>query len=317
MSDDLSGDMLAPSWPNLVYTLLTQKLLIHDARERIPFTSVHRLGKKKLLSYAGATTEGRKPRSIIARVVNGEHKTEIMSRRKLLVSKPTDSPKSRATTIWINHDYPDHIRQARFVWAPVMRLAKQRDKSAYITGDKLSYNGKLYSLSDLPKLNFDTTHLSMTRANDYIAFYGRFSPLSNFYPVEMVIDSVPYNCVEQFYQAQRALFAHPQEIAAKILLAKDLVIMKQLGDQLKTINKDWYETEAIKVMQKGLAAKFSMANLREYLRQTKGRRIIEANIYDTFWSSGISTKYPEIQDIKSWPGKNILGELLMELHPKV
>ena len=61
----------------------------------------------------------------------------------------------------------------------------------------------------------------------------------------MVIDSVPYNCVEQFYQAQHALFAHCQEVATKILLAKDPVTMKQLGDQLKATKKDWYRTEAI------------------------------------------------------------------------
>ena len=299
----------------VIFDLLTEKLLIQDARKRIQFSRVHRVGKKKTLTFAGAVSEHPKPRPIIARVINYAHKEEIMSRRSLLSSKASNEQLEEGSThkIWINHDYTDNVRLARRILAPVLKIAKQKDKDSYITGDKLYYKGQKYSLDEISKLDLDTAALSMVMSGEHVAFYGRFSPLSNFHPAVFDIEGVTYNCVEQYYQAQRAIFAKRRDIVQKILLAKDPVNMKSLGDQLKSSNTEWYTTQAVQVMRTGLSAKFSKPYFKQFLFRTEQRRIIEANKYDQFWSCGLSSSDPKIKDINKWPGKNQLGKLLMEL----
>ena len=56
----------------LVYDILTERMLIQDARTRIQFTQVHRIGKKR--SFAGAVANPSKARPIITRVINYSHK---------------------------------------------------------------------------------------------------------------------------------------------------------------------------------------------------------------------------------------------------
>ena len=299
----------------VIFDVLTEKLLIADARKRIQFSRVHRVGKKKSMSFAGAVSLAPKPRPIIARVINHAHKEEIMSRRSLLSSRtPGDeSANSSARKIWINHDYTDDVRLARRILAPVLKIAKQKDKDAYITVDKLCYRGHRYSLDELGKLDLDTAALSMVMTGEYVAFYGRFSPLSNFHPAVFEIDGITYSCVEQYYQAQRALFSNRRDIMQKILLAKDPVNMKNLGDQLKASNPEWYTARATQVMHAGLSAKFSKPYFKQFLFRTEQRRIIEANKYDQFWSCGLSSSDPKMKDINKWPGKNNLGNLLMKI----
>ena len=238
-----------------------------------------------------------------------------MSRRSLLSSKASNEQLEEGSThkIWINHDYTDNVRLARRILAPVLKIAKQKDKDSYITGDKLYYKGQKYSLDEISKLDLDTAALSMVMSGEHVTFYGRFSPLSNFHPAVFDVEGVTYNCVEQYYQAQRAIFAKRRDIVQKILLAKDPVNMKSLGDQLKSSNTEWYTTQAVQVMRTGLSAKFSKPYFKQFLVRTEQRRIIEANKYDQFWSCGLSSSDPKIKDINKWPGKNQLGKLLMEL----
>ena len=66
----------------VIYKLLVERLLIQDARERIHFTAVHRIGKRKIPTYATLRL-----RHVITRVSVYAHKEEIMSHRKLLLSQ--------------------------------------------------------------------------------------------------------------------------------------------------------------------------------------------------------------------------------------
>ena len=78
----------------------------------------------------------------------------------------------------------------------------------------------------------------------------------------MIIDGVSCNCVWQFNPSQRAPLQNiRQDVTIKIHPAGDLVMGLQFGDQLKAANKDLHESEAIKVMQKGLSKNFSKPTL--------------------------------------------------------
>ena len=241
-----------------------------------------------------------------------------MSRRSSLYKAQNSEPRTGSVDkIWINHDYTDDLRLARQVLAPVLKMAKQKDKDSYITGDKLCYKGKKYSVDELNKLDLDIAAISTAMTGEYVAFYGRFSPLSNFHPASFDIHGIVYSCVEQYYQAQRALFAKRRDIAQMVLLAKDPVTMKNLGDQLKAFNGEWYSHHTVQAMRSALCAKFSKPYFKQFLFRTEQRTIIEANKYDQFWSCGLSSGDPKIKDTTKWPGENILGKLLMEIRSNI
>ena len=311
------GETDGENCEDVIHKLLVKRMLIQDAREKIRFTAFHRIGKKKAATYARAANNAVGPRPIIARVAVYAHKEEIMSRRRFLSTNTEESSAVQARKIWINHDYPENVRKARRTLAPVLKMAKQRDQNSYLSGDKLHYKGQLFSLYELGRLDFDVTSLSMDRRENYIAFYGRFCPLSNFFPVAFVIDGVTYSCSEQFYQEQKAKFALRRDIAEQILLAKDPAMMKRLGDQIKITDSAWQESQAVNVMRKGLEVKFSNPFLKSFLQQTQQKTLIEANKFDKYWSSRVSAKDPRINNNHSWQGKNTIGELLMDLRSRL
>ena len=89
--------------------------------------------------------------------------------------------------------------------------------------------------------------------------------------------------------------------------------MKPLGDQLKSADSTWQESQAVILMGKRLEVKFSKPLFKSFLKDTEQRILIEANKFDRYWSSGISVKDPTINNSNSWPGKNTLGELIIDL----
>ena len=97
------------SCAELVYDILINNLEIPDARSTIKFLRIHRVGhKQKSLSYSkAASNDYQKPRPIIAKCMLSEDKHHIMSCKHLLANS--------GHKIWINHDYPECMKQSRRV----------------------------------------------------------------------------------------------------------------------------------------------------------------------------------------------------------
>ena len=233
-------------------------------------------------------------------------KEEIMARRMLLCSGEEERLQGK-NQIWINNDYSDTVRQACRSVAPILKLARYKDKNAALINNKLLYKGKRYSINEMTTLDLDTASVCMKTSPQSIAFYGRFAPFSNFFPVELKIDNKNYTCVEQFSQSQRALYDGRQDLAQQIMLTKNPVAMKQSGDQCKKRHVEWYKTKAREVMRKALYAKFSQPRLKDLLQRTEQRILIEVNKFDNFWSCGLEGRDPRVQDPHRWPGQNVLG----------
>ena len=65
---------------------------------------------------------------------------------------------------------------------------------------------------------------------------------------------------------------------------------------------------------KSVKAKFEQNHdLRDILLQTENNILAEANPYDNFWSCGYSLHDEKIWSPRTWEGKNILGDILMEV----
>jgi ribA/ribD-fused uncharacterized protein len=121
--------------------------------------------------------------------------------------------------------------------------------------------------------------------------------LSNFYPVEILMDGVIYPTLEHAYQASKTLDKCER---ALVLKARKPGYAKRLGRQL-TLRKDWEQVK-LAIMKDLLEQKFSYRDLKKKLLATGNKEIIEGNHWhDTYWG------------VCDGKGLNMLGKLLMEV----
>lgn len=282
-----------------IMDILVTNLKILDARNRIKFTRVHRLGGQ--LPY--------KTRPIIVKFHFFKDRQEVWSLRRRL----------KGTDIWMSEDFPVEIRNRRQVLQPIYQKALGRsDVRASLVADKLFLNRQMYTIETLHRLpeSLKLQNTSLQIENNTVFFYNRSSPLSNFFPAPVNIDGVRYKCTEQYYQSKKAEILGDEGAAVKIMAADDPLTCKKLGDQAirtQETQKKW-AAEKVKVMEKANLHKFQQnSHLKAVLLSTGDMLLAEASPKDTFWGIGMPMKDKKKTDRKQWPGQNHLGEVLMTI----
>lgn len=137
-------------------------------------------------------------------------------------------------------------------------------------------------------------------------FRGDFRFLSNFWPVEVMLNMDKYASVEHAYQAAK----FPKgKWRASIRACKTPGEAKRLARDNRTFwRKEWDAGEKLVVMKHLLLQKFEGPEMRAWLASTYPRRLEEGNSWgDTYW--GV--------DLKTGKGTNMLGEMLMEIRLKI
>jgi len=159
-----------------------------------------------------------------------------------------------------------------------------------------------------------STHKTINYIMTMEVFYGSKDILSNFYHTSFEIDGVKYNCVEQYFQYQKAITFCAQDIAEKILKTTSPTLQKSLGcKSIPNFNGKIWNSMCINIMQKGLYAKFSQnLKLKQFLVDTGDKILVEAAPRDLFWGVGFGKTNEKIQDPKKWRGQNRLGFELMK-----
>jgi len=135
-----------------------------------------------------------------------------------------------------------------------------------------------------------------------IYFYSSsktYSEFSNFYESPTYIDGKLYLTNEHYYQSQKFL---DEKISERIRNAQNPMKVKELSHKYKDkIRPDWNNIK-VDIMRKGIEAKFSNnMQLKMKLLLTGNAILVEDNISDNFWGSGVLST-----------GKNVMGKLLME-----
>ncbi len=99
----------------------------------------------------------------------------------------------------------------------------------------------------------------------------------------------------------------------------DVGTLQEINNISSDLNKQihvkvWMDSLANKVMKEGVTTMFTQnQHLRQYLINTGDKKLVEANPHDIHWSCGLALKDVEkINDIEHWPGKNVLGNILMD-----
>lgn len=178
--------------------------------------------------------------------------------------------------------------------------------------DCLYIDGTLYTIENVCDVPFDISGLNENRNVSTVAFLGRLSPLSNFFPAPFSVDEEDFTCVEQYFQYQKAVKAKDEDACAAIMCSSDPLEIKRTGDAISTspdIKKSWINSN-IQIMTEALTHKFQQnQSSRNALLETNKRKLVEAS-YDRFWGCGKPLRNPDCMIASKWPGKNTIGSLL-------
>ncbi|KAI1699371.1 N-glycosidase [Ditylenchus destructor] len=104
--------------------------------------------------------------------------------------------------------------------------------------------------------------------------------------------------------------------AKKILQTSNPVQAKRIGRRVKNFNETIWNKKKDRVMKFILEQKFKQhPEIFEELLATNDCIILEASPWDRYWGAGYRMDDPRILNRANW-GKNMLGQLLMEIRDK-
>jgi hypothetical protein len=201
-----------------------------------------------------------------------------------------------------------------------VKAAKTAGKRCTLIGDTVILEGKRYpwdKMETLPK-EIKPQNVSSKWDNEGFAFYGKLNPLSNFHVAKFSIDDVTYNCVEQYYQYQKAVMFKDVKAAKQILDASEPSRQKQIAKSIVDFCEETWEPNAKEIMFNGILAKFSQNEpLLRYLEQTGSRHLYEASPRDLYWGVGLPLSSPDILIKGKHKGLNYLGDILMTVRSQL
>ena len=120
-----------------------------------------------------------------------------------------EAKKNLPPGIYVNHEYPSHIKRVRDKLHPILQLAKNlphyREKSK-LEEDCLVINGISYTINDLTKLPLDLmVYKVVEKSNEeMIVFQGELSPWSTFHNTPFVINGQQFKTSENWIQYQKS-----------------------------------------------------------------------------------------------------------------
>ena len=130
----------------------------------------------------------------------------------------------------------------------------------------------------------------------------------------MQIDGITFPTVQHYLQWSKAKQFGDAEAQSKILKTKSPKSVKTYGDKVVGFKEDEWNEKRDTVMTIALKAKFMQhPELKTKLLSTGDRPIGEANARDKYWSIGTGADTSKAKIPSKWPGKNRLGQLLMDL----
>ena len=130
-----------------------------------------------------------------------------------------------------------------------------------------------------------------------LGFHGSSAFMSNFVPVQVILDGIIFSSVEHAFVAAKTLDLEMREAIANIVSPGKA---KRFGRKI-SLRQGWEQIK-IDVMKDLLIQKFSQAHFTSQLLKTGDAYLEETNTWhDTFWG------------VHNGIGENNLGKLLMQI----
>ena len=263
---------------------------------------------------------GNTPRCTLVHFIHAEDKELVMSRGRHMFND---------YRVRLENDYPPEIDENIKELRPLLQAAHrskneagERCYKAKLIADRLTVNGKQYTVETVSKLPVDLRpeNVSTPQKEGITSFFTKHSPLSNHHHATQKIDGETYNCNEQYYMQQKALTFADQATATQVMQETDPRIQKNLCKKFDKLDQKAWNEKRVNTMTIGLLAKFTQnAHLKAFLLKTGTTSIQECNRSDKFWGIGLSLGNPNIWKRNFWAGnaKNQLGILLMDLRTEL
>ena len=141
---------------------------------------------------------------------------------------------------------------------------------------------------------------------------------SNWYPSPFLLDGKRYSNVEQYVMAGKAELFGDELMYRTILSTASPADCKRLGRRVKGFDSTEWDGAKYSVMKKGNLEKYRQnPDLLKKLLDTEDAILAEASPKDRIWGIGMEADEAATTDPKEWPGKNLLGKVLMEVREQL
>ena len=181
--------------------------------------------------------------------------------------------------------------------------------------DDLCYGCRMSEYSSYNDPDWESKYVKMHRPNkkeEVVFFWKEDGPeghFSNWFKRKFVIDDFEYLHVEQYMMAQKAKLFHDSKRYTAILRATEPWECKNLGKMVKPFDSAKWDAVKFEIVKEGNRAKFKQnPDLMKALLNTG-----EASPKDYIWGIGLDADTAAKTPSSDWPGKNLLGKVLMEL----
>ena len=262
----------------------------------------HRLGPRP------KTNNKFNPRPIIAKFSLFKERQQVWQNKVKL----------KGSKVVIKEDYPLEIEKRIQVLSPIFMEARRRKIPATLTTDKLFINKTMYTVQTINRLppELQLQNIFAKQDENKVLFWSKHSPLSNFFTdCTFQEGASTYNCVEQYFCAQKAAYFNDHYAKEKIMNTTDPAVQKRVN--IEGFNAEQWKGEALEIMKRGLLLKFEQNHaVRNFLLSTGNKLLCEASSRDSYWGAGIGINDPRIQNTSLW-GQNNLGKLLMSVREEL
>lgn len=150
---------------------------------------------------------------------------------------------------------------------------------------------------------------------DFIIFLKPTNALSQWYECKFTDnENIIYNSAKQYMMAKKALLFKDNEAYKKIMNENELAIIKKLGRKVKSFDSEVWDEHKEDIVYKANYFKFVRnEELKNFLKSTGNKTIVEANPNDAIWSCGLKENDENIYNESKWLGSNLLGKILMQV----
>lgn len=289
--DENCKDVSLKFFRNLVPNYQSDKILL-----------AYRVGKER--------KDGEVNRAMFVKFRDVEAKQEVMKRKSVLRKNKSLG----LGKVFCNDDLPEDVRQKRQEMREIARYAVSIGyRDIRVTGDKLIFSGNSYQEDELHLLpkEIQMANVRTRKIGDKIGFLSEYSYLSNFYAAQVEINGQCYDSSEQAYQYMKAVLCDRDDVAKEIKKSTIPKKIKRHGDKIDTTEQ--WESMKVDTMKCILVAKFMQnKDLKQKLVETGRAQLMECST-NKFWGTGWKLDSLEWTKSHQYPGKNVLGNLLMEV----
>jgi ribA/ribD-fused uncharacterized protein len=161
--------------------------------------------------------------------------------------------------------------------------------------------------------------MAAVQSDKYLFFYEDDSPFSCFFLISPPPGEGPaFTSSEQYFAYQKAVVFGDDETGQRILAATTPGEAKALSGKVRNYDNDVWAARRYDVMVDAVRYKARVSReFREALQASLGKKLAKAGSADALWGVGIAPDDPAILDEPDWPGRNLLGEALMQVRQEL